>query len=69
MDKTAVIQQVNQVLDDLKQEHGFSTEMQLARYLNVSDMTIYRWRRGEFGKIGLALVPVIYAHAQKQVQK
>jgi uncharacterized protein YcaQ len=50
------VDQINELLDEMKLELGFKSEQALADYLDVRTMTLYRWRRGQFDKTKQVLV-------------
>jgi transcriptional regulator with XRE-family HTH domain len=49
---------VNQILDQLANAEGLTTERELARRIGVTEMSIFRWRRGEIGKAARLLLPL-----------
>lgn len=42
-------QQINDFLDQMKADLDLKTDVQLADYLKVKPVTIWRWRQGDFG--------------------
>ncbi len=65
---------VNRLLDEIRQRHNLTSDRALAHYLSqesgetVSEMAIYRWRRGKLPKGMDVLGPqlVEYADTLKQ---
>jgi hypothetical protein len=66
-----LVAQINALFDRIKREHYLTSDDALRRYLEaatgikLSEMTIYRWRRGEYPKGLEVLGPqlVLYADA------
>jgi ribosome-binding protein aMBF1 (putative translation factor) len=59
------IELLNTILDTIRQEHGLTSDEALRQHLKVSDLTIYRWRRGEMGKSARVLIPLIVKHVEQ----
>jgi DNA-binding transcriptional regulator YiaG len=53
---------VNQLLDSIREQHNLHSDAALARYLNVNQMSIVRWRRGEIAPSTKVLLPQALAH-------
>ena len=49
---------VNDLLDRARKTHGCTSDERLAKELGVSDMAIYRWRRGILDKSARVLLPL-----------
>jgi transcriptional regulator with XRE-family HTH domain len=43
------INEIGKIMDAARERHGLSSDEKLAALLGLSDLTIYRWRRGEIG--------------------
>jgi hypothetical protein len=54
---------IRQLLTDLKTEHGFTSDEQLAKHLDVSTVALWRWRRGDLDKSTRVLVPILWQRA------
>lgn len=50
-------EQVNLALDRVKAERGLS-ESELAVYLNIDRMTLWRWRNGRYSQLFRMLIPI-----------
>ena len=50
-------QQVNLALDRVKTEHSLN-EGQLADYIGVDRMTLWRWRDGQYSKAFKTIIPL-----------
>lgn len=51
--------EVKQLLDEVRERHGLSSDEKLAQFLGVSDQAIYRWRRGQINKSALILATLV----------
>lgn len=61
------VELVNTILDTIRQEQGLASDEALRKYLDVSDLTVYRWRRGEMGKSARVLIPLIVNHVTQEL--
>lgn len=67
---------INALFDAIKRDHHLTSESALARHLSqttgiqITDMAIYRWRKGEYPKGLEVLGPqlVLYADAIRPVE-
>jgi hypothetical protein len=53
-------EQINDLLNDMKLELGFKTDVQLADYLKVNPLTIWRWRQGQLPTITKKLLAFLW---------
>jgi|GEM_PF-5043376 len=56
---------LNTVLNTIRAEHNLRSDEALRQHIGVSDLTIYRWRRGEMGKSARKLIPLILEHVER----
>lgn len=54
---------ITQLLKEIADAHGFTTELQLAKHLDVSTVALWRWRRGDLDKSTRVLVPILWERA------
>lgn len=50
---------VNELLDEIREREGITSDEALGRRLDVSGQAIYRWRKGQIDKIAKALLPYV----------
>lgn len=43
-------EQINELLDQMRLDLGLKSDAQLARYLDVQPITVWRWRQGNLDK-------------------
>lgn len=49
-----------ELLDQIVKENGFTKEAELAKLLDVSTVTLWRWRNGYLDKSTKVLVPILW---------
>lgn len=54
---------IKQLLDEIATEHGFTKEEELAEYLKVSTVALWRWKKGHLDKSTRVLVPILWNRA------
>lgn len=54
---------VNKLFDTIKEQHNLPSDGALARFLDVPEMYIWRWRRGQYGTSGDVLIPLTLSYA------
>lgn len=52
-------EEIVHLLNTTRERHGITSDEKLARYLGVSDQSIYRWRRGQIDKSARILVTLV----------
>lgn len=48
---------VNELLDEIRQREGITSDEALGRRLGTTGQAIYRWRKGQIDNIARALLP------------
>lgn len=57
---------VTTILDDLKDQHGITTNYALAQVLKVHEIYITRWYKGQYGNTAMrVLAPHLVAYGQR----
>ncbi len=55
---------VNQTFDKARTTLDLSSDEKLARHLGVSNVAIYRWRKGELSRPAKILIPLVAQYFQ-----
>lgn len=48
---------VNELLDEIREREGITSDEALGRHLGTTGQAIYRWRKGQIDNIARALLP------------
>lgn len=52
----ATTEDIVEILNSVRARHGITSDEKLAQMLGVSDMAIYRWRRGQIDRAARIMV-------------
>lgn len=55
-------EEIDQFFDDMRDDLGFRTDVQLAQYLGVDPVTLYRWRNGQLDTTKQRLITYFWKH-------
>lgn len=58
-------EQIKLFLDEMRSDLGFRTDVQLAEYLDVHPLTIWRWRQGQIDTTKQKLVAYLWSRTQQ----
>ena len=61
----ATITMINALFDAIKEANGLSSDSALARHIDVPDMYVWRWRRGEVSASFKVLAPLLVTYAER----
>lgn len=61
-------EQINELLDQMRLDLGFKSDAQLARYLDVQPITIWRWRQGNLDTTKQKLISYLLSRTAALVE-